>query len=154
MNNLLLFALILSACTIFAQTPVNVNEGFENSWLPSGWTQSSFSQVNTINHTSGGTYSAGHSMILFGSATLSTAPFAVLSGEQFDTISFWVYQNAVSISGSLSVDIIGSSSSSNLALINLNTIPAAAWKKYSFSYNVTVDDNIFLKLSIIHNASC
>jgi len=151
MNNLILFIILLILpYDIFSQQNVDINEGFEGSWLPSGWQASSFSQSGTMNHTSGGSNSAVHGVSINSTATITSSYFQVINGESFDTISFWLRHSAVSLSGSISADITGNNTNSNLGTINLDIVPQNTWVKYSYPYSVSQDDSAALRLSITH----
>lgn len=150
MNYLKFILFLLLPYAIYSQQNVDINEQFEGSWMPSGWQSSNFSQTSTMNHSGGGSRSAMHGISLFGTATLTSNPFQVIAGEQFDTISFWVRHSAITLTGSITVDLIGNQTNSNLGTINLGILPNNTWVRYSYSYNVSVTDTVSVRLSFSH----
>jgi hypothetical protein len=154
MKNLNLFILfILLPCAVYPQQNVDINEPFEGSWPPSGWQSSSFSQNISVNHSIGGTKSAEHGISIFGTGSITSPPFQVIDSEEFDTISFWVRHSSISISGTMSIDIIGSVINQNLASVNLNAVPSNTWVKYSYSYTAAGSDFVSVRLSFTHALS-
>lgn len=155
MKNFTLFILftLLSCTYLFSQQSININEGFEGTWPPAGWTATSFSQNGTVNSTPAGTRSASHSILLLGTASLVSPPFQVYSGEEFDTISFWLRHSAVTISGSISIDVVGDLTSDNIDSIDLSSVPINTWTRYSYSYNASQNDTVSVSLSVSHTIS-
>lgn len=150
MNYLKFILFLLLPYTFYSQQNVDINEQFEGSWMPSGWQSSNFSQTNLVNHSTGGTRSAVHGVSVFGSASLTSQPFQVITGEQFDTISFWVRHTAVSFSGSIQVDITGNHTNSSLGTIDLGLLPSSSWIRHTYTYSVSSTDTVSIRLTLSH----
>lgn len=147
---IIFLSLILFIRLVYSQQEVNITEHFEGSWLPSGWSAATFSESSTQNHTASGSKSAAYPFLgVLSSGNITSVPFSVLNGESFDTISFWLRRSSLlSLSGTLSVKLIGTATDVTLESISLSSLLNNTWTKYSYSYNVSADDDISLVLEI------
>lgn len=151
MNYLKFILILLLPCTFYSQQNVDINEPFEGSWMPVGWQSSQFSQSTFANNTPGGSRSAAHGISVFSTASITSTKFHVLPSEQFDTISFWYRHSAISVVGTMSIDVIGSSGTQQLSLVNLGLLPSNTWVKHSYSYTASADDSVSVRISFSHS---
>lgn len=147
---IIFFSLILFIRLAYSQQEVNIAEHFEGSWLPAGWSAATFSESSSQNHTVSGSKSAAYPFLgVLSSGNITSVPFSVLTGESFDTISFWLRRSSLlSLSGSLNVKLSGTGTDVTLESISLSSLLNNTWTKYSYAYNVTADDNISLVLEV------
>lgn len=149
----MIFFAFIFHCFSYSQQNVNINESFEGTWLPSGWQSSSFSETSLENHTAGGTKSAVHGISIISTASISSEKFEVINGEQFDTVSFWVRTSAITLNGTLAVNVTGSTLSDILGTVSLSSVPLNTWVKYSYPYSPAANDSVRIIVSLSHSLS-